>query len=101
MEVSEASPESRRRGSIFWLRAALLCVVIPALIVVGYAAMSLQGHREDYPSKPMQTWPIGISSFLLAAALSWAAARPSRGMQPVVIATCLVLFLAAWITFLL
>ena len=82
------------------LRAVLIVVVIPALIVVGYAALSLQGHQEDFPSKPMQTWPIGASSFSLAGALAWAAVRPSRGLQPPVVAIALLAFVAAWATYL-
>jgi hypothetical protein len=80
------------------LRSILLVVVVPALLVVGYAALSLQGHREDSPSQPMQTWPVGVSSLMLAAALAWAAARPSRGLQPVVVAVALVVFVASWAT---
>lgn len=70
--------------------------MIPALVILGYAALALQGHQEDYPSKPMQTWPIGASALLLAAALSWVAARPSRGLQPAIVAAALVLFIVAW-----
>lgn len=87
------------RGRLF-LRASLLVVIVPALIVVSYGAFSLQGHREDFPSKPMQTWPIGVASLALAAALSWSAARPSRGLQPVVVAIALLFFLAAWAAYL-
>jgi len=83
-------------SGLFLLRAALLVVAVPILVVVGYAAFSLQGHREDFPSEPMQTWPIGVSSLLLAAALSWVAARPSRGLQPVIVSMALALYLVAW-----
>jgi hypothetical protein len=79
----------------------LLVVVVPALLIVSYAAFSLQGHQEDSPSKPFQTWPIGISSLLLAAALAWVAARPSRGLQPLAVALASVLFLLAWAALLL
>lgn len=82
------------------LRAALLVVVIPALLVLGYAALSLQGHQEDFPSQPMQTWPVGVSSLALAGALAWAAVRPSRGVQPAVVAIALVVFVVAWATYL-
>jgi hypothetical protein len=88
------------KGAALFLRGVLLVAVVPFLIVVAYGALSLQGHREDSPSQPMQTWPIGISSFVLAAALAWAAVRPSRRLQPVVIAIAFVAFAAAWATFL-
>jgi hypothetical protein len=87
-------------SGLFLPRAALLVVAVPTLILVGYAALALQGHREDFPSKPMQTWPIGVSSLLLAAALSWVAARPSRGLQPAIVGIALALFLVAWASYL-
>jgi hypothetical protein len=97
--LTEARTEPRR-GGFFLLRAVLLVVVVPVLVVVGYGAFSLQGHQEDFPSKPMQTWPIGATSFVLAAALSWAVARPSRGLQPAIVAVALVSFLLAWVPYL-
>lgn len=48
----------------------------------------------------MQTWPIGVSSLALAAALAWLALRPSRGSQPALVATAVVLFATAWASFL-
>ena len=83
------------------LRIALVVVVIPALVVLGYVALALQGHQEDFPSKQMQTWPIGASSLVLAGVLSWAAARPSRELQPVIAAIALAFFLLAWGAYLL
>ena len=96
MEASDAKQEPTPRGGLFLLRAVLATLVIPALLVVAYAALSLQGHREDYPSQPMQTWPIGLSSLLLAAALLWVTARPSRGAQPIVAAAASGFFLLTW-----
>jgi hypothetical protein len=101
MEVPGQAQAPRGRGTLFFLRAALLVVAVPALVVIGYAALSLQGHQEDFPSKPMQTWPIGVTSLALAAALAWAAARPWQGLQPLLLVTCLALFVSAWATFLL
>lgn len=85
---------------MFLLRAVLLVLVVPGLIVVAYGAFNLQGHREDYPSEPMQTWPIGVTSLALAASLTWLALRPSRGFQPALVATTLALFALAWASFL-
>jgi hypothetical protein len=101
VEASDARQESTRRGGLFLLRAVLATVVIPALLIVGYAALSLQGHREDYPSQPMQTWPIGLSSLLLAATLLWVSARPSHGAQPIAVTAAFAFFLLAWAALLL
>jgi hypothetical protein len=101
VEASDARQEPTYRGALFLLRAVLATLVIPALLVVAYAALSLQGHREDYPSQPMRTWPIGLSSLVLAAALLWVTARPSRGIQPLAVAAALVFFLLAWTALLL
>jgi hypothetical protein len=98
MESTETRSE---RGTFFLLRAVVLVVVVPALLITGYAALSLQGHQEDFPSKPMQTWPIGVSSLILAPVLSWAALKPSRGSQLAAVALALVCFAAAWASFLL
>lgn len=100
MELPDANVQPPRGRGLLFLRASLLVVVVPALLIVSYGAFSLQGHREDFPSKPMQTWSIGVASLALAAALSWSAARPSRGLQPVVVAIALVCFLAAWAAYL-
>ena len=100
MDLPDAKAQRPRAKGPLFLRASLLVVVVPVLIIVSYGAFSLQGHREGFPSKPMQTWPIGITSLALAAALSWSAARPSRGLQPVVVAIALVCFLAAWAAYL-
>jgi hypothetical protein len=100
VELPDTNTRHAQRGGLFLLRAVLFVVVVPALIFVGYAALALQGHREDFPSKPMQTWPIGVSSLVLAAALSWVAARPSRGLQPVIVGMALIVFLVAWATYL-
>jgi len=48
----------------------------------------------------MQTWPIGVSSLAFAAALSWVAVRPSRGLQPFIAVITFVCFLVAWAAFL-
>jgi len=100
MDVPNEENQHAQRSGLFWLRAALVVLVIPALVLLAYAALSLQGHREDFPSKPMQTWPIGLSALLLAAALSWLAARPSRGSQPLIVLSALMLFIGAWATYL-
>jgi hypothetical protein len=100
VDLLNTSTKSTRWGTTFLLRALLLVLVVPALIFVAYAALSLQGHQEDFPSQPMQTWPIGISSLALAATVAWAAVRPSKGLQPVVIAIAIVAFAAAWATYL-
>jgi hypothetical protein len=92
--------DSQGRGLLL-LRGVLVVLFIPALIFIGYAALALQGDREDFPSRPMQTWPIGASALVLAAALCWVAARPSRGLQPVIAITALVLFIIACTTYLL
>jgi hypothetical protein len=101
VEVPDTEPQHAQGSGFFVLRAALFVLVVPALVVVGYAALALQGDREDFPSKPMQTWPIGVSALLLAAALSWVAARPSRGLQPVVVVIALFFFFVAWASYLL
>lgn len=100
VDLRDSKAQPAKGSGLFLLRAALVVVAIPTLLVVGYAAFSLQGHREDFPSKPMQTWPIGVSSLLLAAALSWVAARPSRGLQPAIVSMTFALFLVAWASYL-
>lgn len=101
MELPDTKTRRAEGNAFFLLRAALVVVVIPALVLIGYAALALQGHREDFPSRPMQTWPIGASALALAAALSWFAARPSRGLQPAIVAFALLLFFVAWLSYLL
>lgn len=101
MEFPDTKAKPPRRGGRSLLRIALVVVVIPTLVVLGYVGLALQGHQEDFPSKPMQTWPIGVSSLILAGSLSWVAARPSRGLQPVIAAMALVFFLVAWAAYLL
>lgn len=86
---------------MFLLRAGLIVVVVPALLFLSYVAFALQGEREDFPSKPLETWPIGVSALVLAAALSWLAARPSRGSQPLIVALALLFFFVSWAIFLL
>jgi hypothetical protein len=100
VDLPDTSTQPTRKRVALFLRGVLIVVVIPALVVVGYGGLSLQGHQEDFPSKPMQTWPIGVSSFALAGALAWAAAQPSRGLQPVVVAIALVAFAVAWAIYL-
>jgi hypothetical protein len=101
VELSDPKTQRTQGSSLILLRAALLVLAVPALVFVVYAALALQGHREDFPSKPMQTWPVGVSSLLLAAALLWVAARPSRGLQPVIVVMTLFFFLITWAMFLL
>jgi amino acid transporter len=100
MDPPSGRAEQTRGRSLFFLRAALLVVVIPALVIVSYGAFALQGHQEDFPSKPMQTWPIGVSALTLAAALAWVATRPSRGLQPLVAVVALVCFMVTWAAYL-
>lgn len=101
VESPDTEPRRAQGSGFFLLRATLFVLVVPALVFVGYAALALQGDREDFPSKPMQTWPIAVSALLLAAALSWLAARPSRGLQPVIVVIALMLFIVAWAPYLL
>lgn len=100
MALPDTKAQHTQGGGLFLLRAALLVVAIPTLVILGYAALALQGHQEDFPSKPMQTWPIGVSSLLLAAALSWVAARPARGLQPAIVGIALALCIVAWASYL-
>ena len=101
VELPDGKTQVGQGGRLFVLRAALVILVIPALLFIAYAAFALQGDREDFPSKPMQTWPIGVSSLLLTAALAWFAARPSRGLQPMIVVIALLFFCVTWATFLL
>jgi len=100
VELRNARAQHTRDRGLLFLRASLLVVIAPALLIVSYGAFSLQGHREDFPSKPMQTWPIGVTSLALAATLSWVAARPSRGLQPLIAAVALMCFTVAWTAYL-
>jgi amino acid transporter len=100
VDLPSARTEQTRGRSLFFLRAVLLVVVVPALVIVSYGAFALQGHQEDFPSKPMQTWPIGVSALALAAALAWVATRPSRGLQPLVAVIALVCFMVTWAAYL-
>lgn len=101
VELPNTDTRDVQGSGFFLLRAILAILIVPALVFVGYAALALQGHREDFPSKPMQTWPIGVSALLLAAALSWVAARPSRGWQPIVVVITSFFFFVAWASYLL
>jgi hypothetical protein len=100
VDLLDTRTKPPRQGAAFLLRAVLLVVVLPALVVVAYATFALQGHREDFPSQPMQTWPMGISSLALAAALGWTAIRPTGGFQAALVTISLVAFIAALATFL-
>jgi len=101
VEIPNTDTRPAQGSGFFLLRATLAVLVVPALVVLGYAALALQGHREDFPSKPMQTWPLGVSALLLAAAVSWVAARPSRGLQPVVVVMALFLAIVTWVSYFL
>jgi hypothetical protein len=101
VEIRDGKTRTGQEGGMFLLRAGLIIVVVPALLFLSYAAFALQGEREDFPSKPLETWPIGVSALVLAAALAWFAARPSRGSQPLIVAIALLFFFLAWAIFLL
>jgi hypothetical protein len=97
MPQSDPKAEGDRRGVSFWLRAICLVLVIPALLVLAWAAFGLQGYQNDPQSKSFQTWPAGVGSLVLAAALGWICLRrPSTRLQRWVAGLAFFVFLVTW-----
>ncbi len=89
----------QKGGWLWWLRALTLVVVVPFLLLLGYAGFSLQGYTNDSGSKPLQTWPSGVASLLLAGILAWVAlkARPiGKGHLVLIGLAFAVLVLSVW-----
>ena len=72
----QAEKPNQREGWLFWARAIVLVVVVPMLLVVGYASFALQGSGTDLDSDPIQTWPFSVVSLILGGVLTWVAVRP-------------------------
>jgi hypothetical protein len=87
---------SPQRGVGFYLRAITLALIVPALLVLAWAAFGLQGYQEHADAQVFQTWPAGVASLLLATALVWVAVRPSRELQPALVGLALLLFAVSW-----
>jgi len=66
MDASDLESQSPRRGAGFVLRALTLVLIVPALLVIAWAAFGLQGYQNDPQSSVFQTWPIGVTSIALA-----------------------------------
>ena len=97
MRQSDLRAEGDRRGVGYWLRAVCLVLVIPALLVLAWAAFGLQGYQNDPQSKPFQTWPAGVGTLALAAALAWICVRrPSDPLQRWTAALALIVFATTW-----
>lgn len=98
MEQTDLSPVGDRRGAGYWLRAVCLVLVVPALLVLAWAAFGLQGYQNDPQSQSFQTWPAGVGTLLLAAALGWICTRrPSTPLQRWVMGLALFVFVATWV----
>jgi hypothetical protein len=93
----DLEPHSAPRGAGFWLRALTLVLIVPALIVLAWAAFGLQGYQNDPQSDVFETWPAGVTSLALAACLAWIAARPSdEGFQRIITGMASVAFAVSW-----
>lgn len=98
MRPSSSDSPSPRQGAGFWLRALTLVLIVPGLVVLGWAAFGLQGYQNDPESKTFQTWPAGVASICLAVCLAWIALKPSHDPpQRVITGLAVVAFLVSWI----
>jgi len=98
MDPSNQELQSTRRGAGFWLRAITLVLIVPALVVIAWAAFGLQGYQNDPQSDVFQTWPAGVASLALAGSLAWMAIRPSaKSLQGIVAGAAFVAFVVSWI----
>jgi FtsH-binding integral membrane protein len=98
MDAPDPERHTEQHGAAFLLRAITLVLLVPALIVIAWAAFNLQGYQNDPQSAVFQTWPVGVASLALAASLAWLAIRPSReSPQKVVTAGAFVAFMVSWI----
>jgi len=94
----DLEPQSTRRGAGFWLRAITLVLIVPALVVIAWAAFGLQGYQNDPQSDVFQTLPAGVASLALAASLAWMVIRPSGGsLQGIVTGMAFIAFMLSWI----
>ena len=66
---------NQRFGRLWWFRAVIVLLVVPILLVLGYAGFSLQGYTNDLDSQPVQSWPFGAACLILAGVLTWTALR--------------------------
>jgi hypothetical protein len=65
--------------------------------VLAWAAFGLQGYQGDQGSKSFQTWPAGVATLALAAALAWVCVRrPIDPLQRWVAGLALVVFASTW-----
>ena len=99
MHTESVKPAEQKGGWLWWIRALILVVFVPALLFLGYVGFSLQGYTNDSGSKPLQTWPSGAASLLLAGILAWAAlkARPIARKHLVLIGLAFAVFaLSVW-----
>jgi len=91
--------QSTRRGGGFVLRALTIVLLVPALLVLAWAAFGLQGYQNDPQSSVFQTWPIGVTSIALAGSLAWIAFRPAKeSPQRLVTAAAFVTFVLSWVS---
>ena len=67
---------SQRFDRLWWLRAVIALLIVPILLVLGYAGFSLQGYTNDLGSRPVQSWQFGTACLILAGVLTWIALRP-------------------------
>lgn len=92
----ERRSDQRRVG--FWLRALTFVLLIPALVVIAWAAFGLQGYQNDPQSDVLQTWPAGVASLGLAGSLAWMAVRPSDdSLQKIVAGVAFSAFVISWV----
>jgi hypothetical protein len=99
VHVESVKPGEQKGGWLWWIRALIVVVVIPFLLFLGYVGFSLQDYTNDSGSKPLQTWPSGAASLLLAGILAWIAlkVRPIGRKHLVLIGlACAALVLSIW-----
>jgi hypothetical protein len=75
MQVEKLKEADQKFGWLWWSRVLIVLVIVPVLLVLAYVGFSLQGYTNDLGSRPMESWPLGTASLLLAALLTWVALR--------------------------
>lgn len=75
MTVERLKYSDRNAGWFRWVRILILLVIVPALLVLSYAGFNLQGYQDDLETRPLETWPFGATSLVLAVVLARIALR--------------------------
>lgn len=53
-------------------------MTVASCLFVGFWAFVFQGYVEDAGMRPVQSWPVGVTSFALAGLLTTVAIRRAR-----------------------